>query len=324
MRYTGNFWTVFDINCEFYGVVIRGETGHRSCIELSNQIDTNMISPDRKEYKGYKCQRMIFGESYVQASLLAAREVNISKSQEKGYPIKISRPGVEKCMYEWPLFQNNLIYRSCCIIKRRSKHFIWFEDESDQVRVIETVESSWAVCPLITKTIVSRTEHFNSITARERVDHDNKKSYDCSGRIFTDYYIQEVYSTLKNLISSGRHPKFKKSNYPQLVNIAKIDATNKVWTWRLRIPEADFQNSEIKISYMLIMSQEYQIHGVYRVNKEAFIQCKAKYEPTISQAKDTFLNMDLNKGYPSCERCKDVTGCSCEVNWQDPKRQKIS
>ncbi|CAD6502252.1 BgTH12-02491 [Blumeria graminis f. sp. triticale] len=323
IRSVGDYRTVFDIYCRFYGVIIRGKTSHSSCIELSDSIDTNVISPGSNIYRGYKCQTMMFRETYVQASLKQAKKTKLKRSRLKKYPVKVSRPGEDGDAYEWPLFPNNIIYKSYGILNRHLKYFASYSDVGHDVQVYEKSKYAKRECPLMTKTIVSGTRHSNSISPHERVVHDEKKSYDCSGQIFTDYYIQEVNTMMRNVISGRYYSEFK-NYYYRSVNILKIDAINKVWAWNLRVPETEFQNSGAIISYILAMNQAYQMVGIYQVMKGEYAQCSTKYESTGSSTNSMVSDLDLNQVYSPCKRCKDDTGCSCEENWHDPKRQKTT
>ncbi|SZF04337.1 unnamed protein product [Blumeria hordei] len=321
-RVTGNFRTVFDLHCRFYGVIIRGEVSHRSCIELSDIIDTNVISLASNIFRGYKCQSLIFGEPYVQASITAARERNFKKTKPKAYPVRFSQTGIDGYKYEWPLCRKNVIYGPQYISKHRPKYYVSYADGSDNVQVIDKSNPIQRVCPLIARKIVFGSHHSDSISAQERVVYDKKKSYDCSGQIFTDYYIQEVYTMMMNVIS-GRQYDLNRPHYVRFVKISQIDATNKIWIRHLRITETDFEDSDAKTRYILAMSHQYQLIGVYQVRKDEYVQCNTKNDSIDSSTKKIVFNIDLNEVNAQCERCNDDTGCSCEENFHDPKRHRI-
>ncbi|CAD6502239.1 BgTH12-02478 [Blumeria graminis f. sp. triticale] len=322
-RAIGSFRTVFDLNCRFYGVIVRGKTSHRSCIELSDHVNINAISPVSNIYRGYQCRNMIFEIPYVQASLTVAREKNLKKKKPNIYPIKISQPGVDGDKYEWPLCRKNNIYGPNYRSKHGHKYYVSYSDRSDAIQVIDKSNPIWRVCPLIARTIVSGNHKSDSISALEHVVHDNKKSYDCGGQIFTDYYVQEVYTTMMKAISGRQLSDLNKHYHHRFVKVAQVDATNKIWIWHLRITETDFQYSEAKTGYILAMSQKYQLIGVYKVRKGVYVQCNKKHDSTGYSTKGTVFDVDLNEDYAHCERCKDDTGCGCEETLHDPKRRKI-
>ncbi|CCU82457.1 CSEP0463 putative effector protein [Blumeria hordei DH14] len=324
-RITGTFRTVFDLYCRFYGVIIRGETSHRSCIELSDIIDTNVISLASNIFRGYKCQSLIFGEPYVQASITAARERNFKKTKPKAYPVRFSQTGIDGYKYEWPLCRKNVIYGPQC--RRTSKSYSNLD--SNHLKIYRSTG--------LTRKIVFGSHHSDSISAQERVVYDKKKSYDCSGQIFTDYYIQEVYTMMMNVIS-GRQYDLNRPHYVRFVKISQIDATNKIWIRHLRITETDFEgisilpsfmysakveDSDAKTRYILAMSHQYQLIGVYQVRKDEYVQCNTKNDSIDSSTKKIVFNIDLNEVNAQCERCNDDTGCSCEENFHDPKRHRI-
>ncbi|CCU77308.1 putative Bgh-specific protein [Blumeria hordei DH14] len=282
-----------------------------------------MISPVSNIYRGYKCQSMIFEESYVQASITAARKKFVTKTMPNAYPIMVSKSRVDGYKYEWPLCRKNVIYGSQYRSKHRLKHYVSYADGSDNFQVIDKSHPTQTVCPLIARKIVFGSYHSDSISAQELVVHDKKKSYDCSGQIFTDYYIQEVYAMMRNVLSGRQLSDVNKHHHLRFVKISQIDATNKIWIWHLRITETDYQRSEAKTRYILAMSHQYQLVGVYQVRNDEYVQCNTKNDSIESSTKINVEDLTLNEGITQCERCKDDTRCSCEENLHDPKRHRI-
>ncbi|CAD6502318.1 BgTH12-02553 [Blumeria graminis f. sp. triticale] len=324
IRFAGNFRVVFDVRCRFYGVVMRRETNHEHCIELSEKGKANNISPGLKEYKGYRCMGTIFTESYVRSSAIASWQVILGGPDAHRYPFRVSSPNAGQDLFEWPLLKNDEIYGINDRKKRRLIYFVWHKNKGDPIQVIYRSKKLSYTCQFITMNIVPRAHFFDSIGAHELMVNKNKKSYDCHGQTFTDYYIKEIQFTIKNVQADSHSNKFKKNKYPRQTKIDQIESEKLFWIWHLRSSEADFQMSNIPTRYFLIMNLEYEIIGVYYMKNTSYTKCNEKSVQTISEANNVVSSLDLNNDHPCCERCKDPTGCSCEENWHAPKRQKIS
>ena len=324
IRIAGNIRVVFDFRCRFYGVVMRRESNYEHCIELSGKRKANNISSDLKEFRGYRCMGTIFTEAYVRSSTKASWQVILESPNVQRYPFRFSSPNAGQDLHEWPLFKNNEIYAANIRHKRRLLYFVWHKNKGEPIQVIYRSKKLSYTCKFITMNIVPRAHIFDSIGAHKLIVNENKKSYDCHGQIFMDYYIKEIQFTIRNIQADGDYNKFKKNKYPRLMKINQIQSEKIVWTWHLRSSEAGFQMSNIPTRYFLIMSHEYEIIGVYYMKNTSYTKCDEKSVQTISEANNVVSSLDLNNDHPCCELCKDPTGCSCEDNWHNPKRQKIS
>ncbi|CCU82470.1 putative effector protein [Blumeria hordei DH14] len=337
--FAGNNRVVFDVRCRFHGVVTRRETNYEHCIELSEQRKTNIITIGPKEYKGYRCKETIFTEKYVRSSAMASWQANLEAPDAHRYPYRFSSPLLGTDLYEWPIFKNDLIFEINNRLRRPAHYFVWYKNKGDPIQVIFRSTNLSYTCKFITMNIVPHTHYHDSVGSHQLTINMNKKSYDCNGQIFTDYYLKEIQSLTKNLKADSNYKKFIKNKYPKLMKINQIKSEEMVWIWRLRISEGERESmsvlllfmgsandkvSKIQTRYFLIMSYEYEIIGVYYTQNDSYTACNKNLDQTISEANDVVSRLDLNNDYPCCERCKDPTGCSCEENWHIPKRQKIS
>lgn len=118
------------------------------------------------------------------------------------------------------------------------------------MRVINQWKGSRQDCSRETTLIESSAYDSNIIGAQELTIHDNKKSYDCSGQIFRDKYIQEIYSKIKSELADWSLNNSRRDTYPKLVDIGLGNNIGMVWIWVLRIEEAD-SLSKSKLPFFL-------------------------------------------------------------------------
>ncbi|VDB86315.1 BgtAc-30459 [Blumeria graminis f. sp. tritici] len=275
IRFTGIYRTVFDINCRFHGVVIRRENNHEDCIKFLDRKEFDNFGMKLEEYEIHKCDRAVFGETYLKASIKVACEASLNPRSNR-YPLVHAESPSKIITYRWPLRQNDKIHESHRGSDYHFRYFVLYTHEGGPVRVIENGRISWQTCPSEKKIIPPSTYESNIIGALEGIVYEDKKSYECSGQVFTDKYIQEVFSKIKTELQDWSNNPTRRDKYPQLKHIGQENAVDMVWMWYLRIREADFMKSNER--YVLAVDRNLESFNVFYVEDRKYTVCVTRYK----------------------------------------------
>ncbi|EPQ63088.1 BgtAc-30687, partial [Blumeria graminis f. sp. tritici] len=306
-------------------------------MKLSDRQDFDNFATNLKEYQIHKCDNVAFGENYLKDSVTAACEAGLNPHRQR-YPLVHAKTQSKSTIYKWPLHYHDIIHGSLRRKHFHLKYFVLYTHENGPMRVIEIFRKLTKECSLDKKIIPPGTYDFDTIGAQESTIYDDKKSYDCSGQIFTDKYIQEILSTLKSEIIGSSNPSFRRDKYPVLEDIGQENALGVVWTWQLRIQETDsisifgpplfFAFANLKVSesnerYILAIDKNFQTFNVYYVRDRKYTVCEPKYQQVTSIPEYSPYNPEFNIECPDCGQCRYSTEWRCENNLANQKRRKI-
>ncbi|CCU82471.1 putative Bgh-specific protein [Blumeria hordei DH14] len=317
--------------------MIRRENHHEHCMKLSDRQDFDNFDTNLEEYEIHKCKNVVFGETYLKASVKAACEAG-RKPHTHRYPLKYGETPLKRTIYKWPLHYNNKIHGMHRKKSYHLKYFVLYIHEDGPMHVIETSKKLSKDCSLKKKVIPPSAYDSNIIGAQESLNYDDKKIYDCRGQIFTDKYIQEVFLAVKSETSGSNDPSLRKDEYTLLENIGEENASDLVWIWYLRVREADFRSmfgppfflafANLKGSssiekYVLAVDKNYQTFNVYYFENRKYIACNSGYKQVTSISEYSPDSPEFSVECPDCGKCRYHIKWKCENNLADQKRQKI-